>query len=74
MRHGQAGTRDSYDSLSELGRRQARLLGEYFVSQGIEFTAAYVGAMSRQQQTAAEVVAAYADAGVGFPEIVVERG
>ncbi len=73
VRHGQAGTRDSYDSLSELGRRQSRLLGEYFVSQRIEFTHAYAGALSRQQQTGAEVSRAYADAGVSFPEVVVEK-
>ena len=73
VRHGQAGTRDSYDSLSELGRRQARLLGEYFLSQGIEFTVAYSGAMLRQQQTAAEVSTAYHAAGVSFPEIVVDN-
>ena len=30
VRHGQAGTRKAYDSLSELGKRQSRLLGEYF--------------------------------------------
>ena len=74
VRHGQAGTRDSYDSLSELGRRQTRLLGEYFVSQGIEFASASAGAMSRQRQTADEVSRAYGDAGLRFPEIVVEGG
>lgn len=74
MRHGQAGTRDSYDSLSELGRRQSRLLGEYFVSQGIEFVSAYAGALSRQQQTAAEVSAAYTNANLPFPELIVEAG
>lgn len=73
VRHGQAGTRDAYDSLSELGRRQSRLLGEYFLSQGIEFTAAYSGAMLRQQQTAAEVSMAYAKAAVPFPEIVIDK-
>jgi broad specificity phosphatase PhoE len=72
VRHGQAGTRDAYDSLSELGRRQSRLLGEYFLSQGIEFTAAYSGAMQRQQQTAAEVSTAYAKAAVPFPEIIID--
>lgn len=74
VRHGQAGTRDSYDSLSELGRRQSRLLGEFFVSQGIKFAAAYAGALARQQQTAAEVVSAYADAGLAFPCLRVEEG
>jgi broad specificity phosphatase PhoE len=72
VRHGQAGTRDSYDSLSELGRRQSRLLGEYFLAQGIEFAAAYSGAMLRQQQTAAEVSTAYRAAGVPFPEIIID--
>ncbi|HEX8283391.1 MAG TPA: histidine phosphatase family protein [Pyrinomonadaceae bacterium] len=55
IRHGQAGTRDEYDSLSDLGRRQARLLGDYLVSQGVEFARAYAGGLRRQQQTAAEV-------------------
>jgi broad specificity phosphatase PhoE len=72
VRHGQAGTRDSYDLLSELGRRQSQLLGEYFVSQGIEFTAAYAGAMLRQQQTAAEVSTAYTKAAISFPEIIID--
>ena len=73
VRHGQAGTRDSYDSLSELGRRQSRLLGEYLLSQGIEFTAAYSGALLRQQQTAAEISTAYARATLPFPEIIIDR-
>jgi broad specificity phosphatase PhoE len=74
VRHGQAGTRKSYDSLSCLGRRQARMLGEYFVSEKIHFAAAYSGALVRQQETAAEVRAAYLEAGVCFPEIVQEPG
>jgi broad specificity phosphatase PhoE len=72
VRHGQAGTRDAYDSLSELGKRQARLLGEHFVSQGIQFASACVGSLSRQQQTATEVGAAYADAGISFPAVSVD--
>ena len=74
VRHGQAGTRSNYDSLSELGRRQARRLGEYFVSEGIRFAAAYTGGMARQQQTGAEVMAAYSGAGVPFPALTIERG
>jgi broad specificity phosphatase PhoE len=57
-----------------LGRRQARLLGEYFVSEKIHFAAAYSGALVRQEETAAEVRAAYREAGVCFPEIVREPG
>jgi broad specificity phosphatase PhoE len=74
VRHGQAGTRDAYDSLSELGERQARLLGEHFISQGIRFASAYAGALTRQQQTAEQIRAAYADAGVGFPTVRVDSG
>jgi broad specificity phosphatase PhoE len=52
--------------------RQARLLGEYFVSERICFAAAYSGALLRQQETAAEVNAVYRAAGASFPEIVRE--
>lgn len=72
VRHGQAGTRESYDSLSDIGRRQARLLGDYFVSEGIQFAAAYSGALLRQEQTAAEICTAYREAGMPFPEIARE--
>src|SRR5579864_6752770 len=74
VRHGQAGTRDAYDSLSQLGERQARLLGEHFISQGIRFASAYAGALTRQQQTAEQIRTAYADAGVGFPTVRVDSG
>ncbi|MGA3186413.1 MAG: histidine phosphatase family protein [Bryobacteraceae bacterium] len=57
VRHGQAGTRENYDSLSDLGRTQARLLGEYFRAQGIHFAAAYSGSLARQRATAAEICA-----------------
>jgi broad specificity phosphatase PhoE len=53
VRHGQAGTRERYDSLSDLGREQARLLGEHFRAQNIEFEAVYSGSLSRQRATAA---------------------
>jgi broad specificity phosphatase PhoE len=56
IRHGQAGTRENYDSLSDLGRKQARLLGEHFRAQGIHFTAACSGSLARQQATAAEAL------------------
>ena len=72
VRHGQAGTRKAYDSLSDLGRRQARLLGQYLVEQNVRFSAAWCGEMVRQQQTGKEVGAVYREAGLPFPEIAVE--
>ena len=74
VRHGQAGTRDAYDSLSDLGKQQARLLGEHFLSQGVRFAAAYAGALSRQQQTAEGIRQAYVQNSVAFPEIQVDSG
>jgi broad specificity phosphatase PhoE len=56
VRHGQAGTRENYDSLSDLGRKQAQLLGEHFRAQEIHFVAAYSGSLARQQATAAEAL------------------
>lgn len=53
VRHGQAGTRERYDSLSDLGARQARLLGEHFRDQKIQFDAVFSGGLSRQRATAA---------------------
>jgi len=72
IRHGQAGTRDAYDSLSPLGRRQARLLGQYFASQSIKFAAAYSGELSRQRQTAQEVRVGYGT--FEFPELTIDSG
>ena len=74
VRHGQAGTRDAYDSLSDMGKRQARLLGHHFVSQTIRFASAFSGALLRQQQTAEQIGAAYANAGVSFPSVTVDPG
>ena len=74
VRHGQAGTRDSYDSLSELGRSQSRLLGEYLLAQGLKFSAVYSGGLERQRQTAAEVSSAYEKAGIPFPVARVDCG
>ena len=73
VRHGQAGTRDEYDRLSDLGRRQARALGEYFADQHILFSAAYSGFMHRQQETALGVQTAYRIRGSKFPEVAQRR-
>jgi broad specificity phosphatase PhoE len=74
VRHGQAGTREAYDSLSELGRQQARLLGRHFAAEKIQFAAAYSGGLVRQQETAAAVQAVYRAAGLCFPEMVQDPG
>lgn len=73
VRHGQAGTREEYDRLSDLGRQQSRLLGEYLAAQQVIFSAAYSGFMRRQQETAHEVQAAYEQRGIGFPELIPRR-
>jgi broad specificity phosphatase PhoE len=74
VRHGQAGTRDAYDSLSELGKHQALLVGEHFLSQGIHFSAAYSGDLWRQRETAEQIRTAYSDAGAVFPSLEIDRG
>ncbi len=74
IRHGQAGTRDHYDTLSELGRRQARLLGEYLAGEKLHFKAAFSGGMARQNETGRQVLEAYARAGLPFPLIAEDAG
>lgn len=69
IRHGQAGNRDDYDALSDLGAEQSKLLGEYFAAQGIQFDAVYTGELIRQQRTAAVVLAALPQA----PAPVIDR-
>jgi broad specificity phosphatase PhoE len=74
IRHGQAGLRHNYDTLSGLGRTQARLLGEYLAAQKVRFSAIYAGALTRQQETAAEVRAALEQAGQPQPAIATVPG
>ena len=53
VRHGQADRLGkNYDQLTELGWKQASLLGEYFKQQRIEFDSVYTGTLNRQKQTA----------------------
>ena len=72
VRHGQAGTREEYDTLSALGVEQSRLLGEHLASEGVRFESALCGGMRRQLATAREVWEAYGRAGLPFPEVVDE--
>ena len=52
VRHGQAsfGAAD-YDNLSELGRKQALRLGEYFLENGQSFDTVFTGTLRRHGQT-----------------------
>ncbi|MDO8862581.1 histidine phosphatase family protein [Haliea sp. E1-2-M8] len=58
FRHGQAsfGAHD-YDKLSDLGCRQAEVLGHYLRDQGIQLDASYSGGLLRQRETAALALA-----------------
>jgi broad specificity phosphatase PhoE len=73
IRHAQAGTRDNYDVLSELGERQAALLGRYFVAQGVNLSAVYSGTMRRQRHTAEAVLDRLREAGLAAPEVVSDE-
>ena len=69
IRHGQAGTRDDYDTLSETGLEQARLLGEYFAAQKMEFAAVVSGGLHRQRRTAEMTCEALRRAGAQVPDL-----
>jgi len=73
IRHAQAGSRDNYDVLSELGREQARLLGEHLSQQGMELAAVYAGGMQRQRHTAEIACEVMAQRGVTVPDVVVDE-
>ena len=72
IRHGQAGTRGHYDALSDLGKRQAYLLGRHLAAQKVPFKAFIAGCLNRQRQTAEEVWHAYREAAVAVPDVVCE--
>lgn len=73
VRHGQASSYDhGGDHLSELGRAQARKLGEYLVQTAAHFDGVIAGTMLRQQQTASIVGEVYAEAGLAFPATQVD--
>ncbi len=71
IRHGQAsfGSKD-YDRLSELGTRQASLLGAQLQRNGLRLDALISGALQRQQDTAAGIGAAL---GARAPELTVDQ-
>jgi broad specificity phosphatase PhoE len=69
IRHGQAAafTADS-DRLTELGERQARVIGEAFAAQRLEVDGVIKGSLRRHAQTEAQVAAAYQRAGLAWPK------
>jgi broad specificity phosphatase PhoE len=69
IRHAQAsfGTAD-YDRLSDLGHRQARLLGQFLRRVGTRFDAVFTGPLRRHVQTAEGALNAAND--TGAPEII----
>lgn len=75
IRHGQAsfGSTD-YDALSELGHKQARLLGQYLVDAGIELDGFYSGSLRRQLETAEAVAECYRRAGGQPPAVQIDHG
>jgi broad specificity phosphatase PhoE len=73
VRHGQASSYDhGGDHLSDLGRAQARKLGEYLVQSAARFDCVVAGTMLRQQQTASIVGEVYGEAGLVFPATQVD--
>lgn len=56
VRHGQASLfSENYDQLSDLGYRQARAIGEYFLEHNFVFDKIYLGPLQRHQQTWDEI-------------------
>jgi broad specificity phosphatase PhoE len=52
IRHAQAGPRHNYDTLSEIGERQARLLGTYLANRLTSLSAIVTGTLERHRRTA----------------------
>lgn len=73
IRHAQAGSRDNYDVLSDLGREQARLLGGHLITQGLELAAVYSGGMRRQRETAEIACEVLQRAGLPAPDVITDE-
>ncbi len=75
VRHGQASFfSDDYDKLSELGERQARVLGEHWLRNGVRIDEVYCGRLKRQSRTAEVVGETFAAAGQRWPKHSVLPG
>ncbi|MGJ5813368.1 histidine phosphatase family protein [Paludibaculum fermentans] len=69
FRHGQAGLRDDYDRLSELGHEQARRLGAWISAERLQFDQVIIGGLRRQRETAEAALAALHEAGLPPAEV-----
>ncbi|HDP25405.1 MAG TPA: histidine phosphatase family protein [Deltaproteobacteria bacterium] len=70
VRHGQASFgQDNYDLLSPLGKKQSRILAQFFLDTGLTPDALYSGALSRQQATAQEFYSLYQAQGKMLPDL-----
>ncbi|HYL74979.1 MAG TPA: histidine phosphatase family protein [Bryobacteraceae bacterium] len=71
VRHGQASfLKENYDKLSELGERQSRILGEYWLRTGAVFDQVYQGPACRHLRTGEMVADVYRQAGAGWSDAV----
>ncbi len=71
VRHGQASfLQSNYDRLSELGERQSRTFGEYWLESGATFDQVYHGPACRHARTGEIVADVYRKAGRPWPEPV----
>ena len=60
VRHGQASFgKEDYDNLSEIGLKQAFLLGQYFKTLNLKFDKIFVGTLKRQIQTYKQIIKSY---------------
>jgi len=74
IRHGQAGSRQVYDTLSETGHRQAGELGEWLAGRGVRFDRVLTGRLNRQRETAVALIRAMSASGAICPEQESEAG
>jgi broad specificity phosphatase PhoE len=71
VRHGQASyLKENYDQLSDLGKRQAQTLGEYWIRTKTSFDQVYYGPACRHLRTGEIVADVYRQAGLPWPEPV----
>lgn len=74
VRHGQADRLGKdYDQLTELGHKQANALGNYFLSQNIEFDSVFTGSLKRQKQTMEGIAKAFQTEQFCMPESIVNE-